>query len=68
MNPTVKITTTYTIQARDNGQWHDAPGEAQGWTLAEARRAVRAGVDGMDGGFYGRADLRIVDADGHVVE
>lgn len=54
-------TQTYRIEIRDAGQWVPAPGEATGWTLAEARRAVSAGLRGMDDTPIAADDVRIVD-------
>lgn len=51
---------TYRIEIRDGGRWVPAPGDASGWDLEEARRAVAAGLVGLDGSPIDPDDVRIV--------
>jgi len=54
--------TTYTIEIRGaHGVWTPAPGDATGWILTEARRAVAAGLSGHDGTPIAAADVRYIE-------
>ena len=58
---TPKTPQTYRIEIRDEGYWIHAPGEATGWTIEEARRAIASHMYGLDGTPIPADEVRIVD-------
>lgn len=53
--------TTYRIECFDDRMgWTLAPGDATGWTLRDARRAVSAGLHWLDGDPIPPDRVRIV--------
>ena len=56
----------YVIEVREGDRWIHAPGEAAGWHYDEARRAIRAGILGLDGSPYSRLDVRLRREDGEI--